>query len=139
MSDAVCIDPFKPGVPISGCAMHSHLKCIQGNRRDSHRRDCHCHQRDRHLLSGCQKHIHFPSRCVRIDLFCFRDQFIRCISHSGKHNDHIVAFFVFFHTAFCHIKDPFPVCNRTASKFFHDQHTILLQKGARSDGTPLLL
>ena len=119
MHDAFGVYSFKSGIPVTGCRVHHNLKSIQGYSRYIQCLHCHSHQGYRHLFSCSKQHIQFSFFCVRIDRIRQCDQFICSISHCRKYNHHIMSGPIIFNAAFCHIKYPVFIGNRTAAKFLN--------------------
>ena len=123
------------GHPLNSCrsigrsGFHAHLPAGQGNHRVAQPLNCHCHQRNGHLLSGGQQHIHLPLGCGRIDLRRFFQQVVSGIALSREHHHHLVPLLISICNDLCHVQDPLGVCHRAAAELLNNQcHSILQTK-----------
>ena len=122
IADPLRIDSLELCLTISRCCPHRHLRSIEGYRLHSQRLEGHGHQRNRYLLSRYQQHVQFPFRRRLSYLPGLFKKAVRRLSHGGQNYHHVITLLVILNAAPCHIHDPLPVGNRTAAKFFHDQH-----------------
>ena len=104
---------------ISAAGYNACLGAGQGNRRNAQLFESHCHQRNGHLLSRSQEHIHFSAVIDRRNLGCQIQKIICGVPHGGYHDHDLIPRLPIAKNAVCNIQHFFRCSHRTSTELLN--------------------